>query len=159
MSRRGNRLSTRKALLLIAIAACCLPYVGRTQTQNAAPSVPLPPMDAKLNPSYYPAAAAKLNLQGRVLVEFNITRKGKVDNVTIVDSDPETVFDSSVRNALKDVKFTVPKDWEDSAAAMHRFRLSYVFKIYPCPTDPCKAPEPHDAADDSMVISIQAGGK
>jgi TonB family protein len=156
MSGLVNRLSANTTLRVAPLVACCMFGWALAVAQTASPAVKLPSMDAPLKESYFPTAAAKRGIQGRVLVEFNITRRGKVDEVTILEADPEKVFDSSVRDALRDVRFTVPADWESSGAASHRFRLSYVFKIYPCP-EPCKAPTPHESADDSMVISVQAG--
>jgi TonB family protein len=155
MSGLVNRLSANTTLRYAPLVACCMFGWALAVAQNASPAVELPSMDAPLKESYFPTAAAKRGIQGRVLAEFNITRKGKVDEVKILESDPEKVFDSSVRDALKDVRFTVPADWDSSGAALHRFRLSYIFKIYPCP-EPCKAPVPHESADDSMVISVQA---
>lgn len=146
---------TRRNVLASALLICAAFTTGYSHAQEAA-KLELPPMDVKLDPSYYPKAAAKLGVQGRVLAEFNITRRGKVDNVTIQESEPAFVFDDAVRAALKDIKFTVPGDWEASGNVLHRFHLSYVFKIYPCPDEPCKAPTAHESADDSVIITIQA---
>lgn len=156
MLLRQNQRSLHVVCAIAMLVSCAALRASVTGAQEAA--VSLPPMDVTINPSLYPKEAQKTGMQGRVLAEFNITRKGKVDNVAIVQSEPEGVFDGATRSSLKEVKFTVPKDWEDSGNAAHRFRLSYVFKIYPCP-EPCNAPKTHDAADDSVVISIQAPAK
>jgi len=154
MVRSGRNLNAIRAAAL-SLTALGILAASSIKAQSTAPSVPLPPMNAKMDESLYPSSAAKQHIQGRVLMEFNITRKGKVDDATVLQSEPEGVFDNAARNALKEVKFTVPDDWEKSGNAAHRFRLSYVFKIYPCPGNPCQELQPHEAADDSMIISIQ----
>lgn len=156
-----NRLSVvaqrlQRLVTLGLLLACYGIWDATAQQAELSSNFKLPPMQAPLNPEYYPTTALKKELQGRVLAEFTITRKGKVDNITIVDSEPQGVFDSGVRKALADVRFTVPDDWESSGGVLQRFHLSYVFTLYPCPTNPCVAPKPHTAADDFFIISVQA---
>jgi outer membrane biosynthesis protein TonB len=153
----------------LAVTCCLFCWTAAVATaQNVSSSIKLPPMEAPVKMSYYPVAAAKVGIQARVLVEFTISGIGKVDNVNVLVSEPDSTatpvsglpyaaqFDNSVRTALKDVKFEVPNDWESSGAALHRFQLSYVFKIDPCPASRvCVEPLAHESADDWMVISIQ----
>jgi len=49
----------------------------------------------------YPEAAAKANTEGYVVLQFDITETGTTDNITVVKSSPEGVFDKSASSALK----------------------------------------------------------
>ncbi len=55
---------------------------------------------AHVSPTY-PEAAAKANTEGFVVLQFDITETGATDNVTVVESSPEGVFDKSASSALK----------------------------------------------------------
>jgi TonB family protein len=136
----------------IAIGAALACWLWVAQAQQPAHGFRLPPMNFIQNPEYYPSSALKKGLQGRVLLDFTISRRNKIEDITIVDSDPQSIFDSAAKKALEDVKFTVPPDWQDSGGTLHHFTLSFVFKIYPCPTTPCYEPQPHSNADDFFMI-------
>ena len=117
---------------------------------------PMPPMTIALNATPYPAPAVKSVIQGRVLVAFNITKKGRADSENVVDAEPLDVFESTALSAVRKVKFAVPPDWEEKAGPLQRYRLSVVFKLYPCPPESCTTPKAHDEADDFIIISAQA---
>lgn len=55
---------------------------------------------AHVSPTY-PEAAAKANTEGFVVLQFDITETGATDNITVVESSPEGVFDKSASSALK----------------------------------------------------------
>ena len=145
-----------KLRLFIFIGAMLMCLAVPMHAQQASRGFKLPPMNFSENPDYYPGSALKKSVQGRVLLDFTLTRKNKVEDVTIVDSDPQSIFDSAAKKALGDIKFTVPADWESSGASLHHFTLSFVFKIYPCPTNPCIDLQPHSNADDFFIITAQA---
>ena len=44
--------------------------------------------------------AAKLGIEGSVVLQFDITESGETDNINIVDSFPEGTFDKSAIKAL-----------------------------------------------------------
>jgi len=135
--------------IFLAVSATIAQQVGTKR-------ISLPPMSASVNPDVYPFAALRNSVQGRVLLEFTISSRNKIDDVTVVDSEPQGMFDAAARKTLNSVHFTVPKDWAESGAALHRFTLSVVFKVSPCPTTPCAAPQPHDAADDFLIVTAAA---
>ena len=130
-------------------------YVS-SAVQSAQPKMMLPPMNASVDPEVYPSAALKSSVQGRVLLEFGVSRKNKIEGITIIDSEPQGMFDSAAKKTLNAVKFTVPSDWENSGGSLHRFTLSIVFRLTPCPTTPCAAPQPHETADDFLIITAAA---
>jgi protein TonB len=51
-------------------------------------------------PAQYPTRALERGIEGWVLVEFEITEMGTVENPVVIDADPPTIFN---RNALKSV--------------------------------------------------------
>ncbi|WP_394221280.1 TonB family protein [Alteromonas gracilis] len=52
-------------------------------------------------PPIYPAEAAEKNVEGFVVLSFDITETGATDNVKVVKSKPEGVFEKSAKVALK----------------------------------------------------------
>jgi len=48
----------------------------------------------------YPAEAAEQQLEGFVVLSFNIGNDGSVQNLKIVESDPPTVFDKAAKRAV-----------------------------------------------------------
>ncbi len=56
-------------------------------------------------PPEYPRRAAQLGLSGWVLLEFNVTSAGTVEDVQVVDSDPPRTFDRAARRAVEKFKY------------------------------------------------------
>lgn len=130
---------------------------GAARAQDAAGAKrSLPQLTIDLNALAYPSAAQRAGMQGRVLVAFNITKKGRADAIEIVNAEPADEFDATASKAVKQVRFTVPDDWQASGGAAHRFQLSVLFKLSPCVAPACSAPKPHESADDFLVIGAQA---
>lgn len=150
MTKLAGKIIIAGMLCWAATHAVCSSAQSQT---DAATVFKLPTMNASINPDVYPKEALKNSVQGRVLLEFSISHRNHVGDVAVLDSEPQGMFDSAARKTLDSIKFSVPKDWEDSGAEQHRFTLSFVFKIYPCPTNPCVAPDPHDKADDFLIIT------
>src|SRR5690348_9692815 len=108
-----------KFRLFIVVGAVLMGFAAPMHAQQASRGFKLPPMNFSENPDYYPNSALKKSVQGRVLLDFTITRRNRIEDVTIVDSDPQSIFDSAAKKALGDIKFTVPADWESSGASLH----------------------------------------
>ncbi len=124
--------------------------------QEAAARRSLPQLSVDLNSLAYPGAAQRAGLQGRVLLAFNISSRGRAEDVLIMSAEPSEEFDAAATRAVRQVRFTVPDDWEESGGAAHRFTLSVLFKLSPCVEPACIAPRPHETADDFLVIGAQA---
>ncbi|MXZ44902.1 MAG: TonB family protein [Gammaproteobacteria bacterium] len=60
---------------------------------------------SKVEPEY-PEKALKENIEGYVLVEFDVDTTGSVDNVSVIESDPPDVFDKSAVSAARQFKYT-----------------------------------------------------
>jgi TonB family protein len=125
----GEKSTMKKRLLLMkdklpqnrlaAFVAVALSVLLMANT--AAANMPPPPpknlaegnghkaIDAKVNEASpiahvsptYPENAAKTNTEGYVVLQFDITETGATDNITVVESSPEGVFDKSASSALK----------------------------------------------------------
>ena len=155
MTVMNMRLTTlhsifRGSLLLAAL------WLSPGMSLSAEPKHSLPQMAVDLGSVSYPSSALRQALQGRVLVAFTITRKGRADNPTILNAEPEKEFDSIAIKAVKQVKFTVPDTWEASGDSAYQYQLSVLFKLYPCAAPACVAPQAHESADDFLVIAAEA---
>ena len=98
------------------LAASVLSVAALLTINTALANVPPPPPKAEANmdktkvneaspvkrvPPIYPEKAAKNDLEGFVVLSFDITETGTTDNVKVVKSQPTGVFDKSAKVALK----------------------------------------------------------
>lgn len=104
----------------ISISAAAAPSLqGLTaQAAPAAPSAPAasaaqsaPSNDAEVIPlndvmPIYPDSARRRGIEGYVKLAFTITHEGKVENVRVVESSPENVFDREARKAAVRWRFS-----------------------------------------------------
>jgi TonB family protein len=136
---------------LSVLLACCL-AAGLSSalcSSSRADQVDSPKLP-KSKPSaagvFYPEKARRLNQQGRVLVEFAVSSKGRVVDTAIVSSEPRGAFEDAVKAYMKSVEFDVPRDWEASGGSQHKYHFSFVFILRPCrETVPCEEPAPFEA--------------
>lgn len=93
----------------ISIAAILLGSVFTTHTvlaNLAAPSsapkneINLASPIMRVNPAY-PIDAAEKGIEGSVILEFDITKKGSTDNIKVVESFPKGMFENSAVEALQ----------------------------------------------------------
>jgi len=89
----------------------------------------LPHVQLETNRDWFPAAAKRMGLEGRVLVGFDITAQGRVTNISVIWSE-NSVFDSSAVEMLKGARFSVPSDWANGGA-LRRWRVGFVFRQSP----------------------------
>ena len=76
----------------------------------------------------YPRRAAMKGQEGWVLLEFDITEVGTVDNVKVIESEPRRVFDSSARRALLKWKYK-PKMIDGKAKKQQKQTVKLEFKL------------------------------
>ena len=111
-----DKLPQNRLAAFVAVALSVL-----LMANTAAANMPPPPpknhaegndhkaIDAKVNEASpiahvspaYPEDAAKTNTEGYVVLQFDITETGTADNITVVKSSHEGVFDKSASSALK----------------------------------------------------------
>lgn len=53
----------------------------------------------------YPARARDRYIEGYVVVEFTVTKQGKVEDVTVVSAEPKGVFDRAAIRAVQNYVF------------------------------------------------------
>ena len=85
------------------------PKVVKGENDNKFPKPPLPPKSAeaiksmrpvvRVAPSY-PEKAAAENIEGWVVLNFDIEKNGTIKEIKVVDSSPKGTFDESARKAL-----------------------------------------------------------
>jgi TonB family protein len=135
----------------LAVMLCVF---GAFSPADEAPSPKLPALKKSGLPAlFYPAPARRLSQQGRVLVEFAISPKGRVVDASVTSADPRGVFDDTAISYVRALEFDVPADWESSGGPNHRYHFSFVFLFRPClDTTPCEelAPLP---ADRSVTVT------
>ena len=56
----------------------------------------------------YPEAAKSAGIEGRVVLQYDVTPVGKARNIVIVSSEPTGVFDEAAIVALRSWKFNAP---------------------------------------------------
>lgn len=105
----------------------------------------------------YPPAARRLGVQGRVLVEFTISPRGRVGSAPIVvmalEPEGQIILREAALSYLRSAEFDVPSDWEASGGPRHKFRFSFVFLLRPCrEAGPCEEPAPYFGADRWFTI-------
>lgn len=76
----------------------------------------------------YPTHALKNNIEGRVIVQFDISDRGQVLRPRIVASQPAEIFDSVVLQAIKKFTFT-PLKVNGKAIITKNVTETFVFKI------------------------------
>ena len=100
------------------------PYLGPAQAgggnQQALPVVRIEPA--------YPRRAAMKGLEGYVVLTFDITEAGTVNNVKVLESNPRRVFDSSARRALMKWKYK-PKMVDGKALKQQNQTVKLEFKL------------------------------
>jgi TonB family protein len=70
----------------------------------------------------YPQAALRRDVSGHVIVRFDVNENGKAHNITIVNANPERIFNDAVRTALKRSTFSVT-----DGASSSSFERTYYF--------------------------------
>ncbi|MFN0057009.1 MAG: energy transducer TonB [Planctomycetota bacterium] len=76
----------------------------------------------------YPKSALDRKVEGYVRVRVMVSTEGKAEVVEIIDAEPESVFEESVKNALADTQFT-PAMNSDGRPIEDWVELNYVFNL------------------------------
>jgi TonB family protein len=103
----------------------------------------------------YPMQAARLQQQGRVLVQFDISAEGRATNITVVSSEPHRVFDKTASEMVGAWAFDLPADWAGSDASRHHYTLSVIYHLGACPSaSSCDGIEAYPS-DTQMAVTLQ----
>ena len=101
----------------------------------------------------YPLRAARLNQEGRVLVEFKISQEGRVTALAVTLAEPAGAFDAAALHYVRDLEFDVPTNWRTSGGTNQSFHFGFIFLLRPClATGPCEEPTPYSADRSFWII-------
>jgi len=87
---------------------------------DAVPLVRVPPQ--------YPERAAQRGIEGRVLVEFTITKSGSVKDAKVVAAEPSDIFNQAAVKSVMQWKYN-PKIENGKAVEQRGMKTSVVFKL------------------------------
>ena len=87
---------------------------------DAVPMVRVPPQ--------YPERAQQRGIEGRVLVEFTITRVGTVKDAKVIAAEPSSIFNNAALKSVSQWKYN-PKIENGEAVEQRGMRTSVVFKL------------------------------
>lgn len=107
--------------------------------QPKLPMIKLAPRD------WYPPEARFGNMQGRVLVAFDITAAGVAKDISIIWAEQD-VFGKATVSMLASARFAVPADW-DATGAWRRWRVGVVYRL--------ASPAPPEKQSDQFAIPVE----
>jgi periplasmic protein TonB len=87
---------------------------------DAVPMVRVPPQ--------YPEKAMQRGIEGRVLVEFTISRVGTVKDAKVIAAEPSSIFNKAALKSVSQWKYN-PKILNGKAVEQTGIRTSVVFKL------------------------------
>ena len=76
----------------------------------------------------YPRRALQLELEGWVVVEFDVTETGNVENVVVYDAEPKGVFDSAAKKAAEKFRYK-PKVVNEKPIRVTGVRTRIIFEL------------------------------
>ena len=81
----------------------------------------------RIQPSY-PRQAALQNIEGFVVLEFDITTAGNTDNITVIQASPPQIFNTSAIQALRKWKYK-PKIEDGKAVRQNGLKVQLDFNL------------------------------
>ena len=76
----------------------------------------------------YPAAAKAQNIEGYVVVQYDVNIQGQVVNAQVVESHPKNIFDMAAIKAVSSWKFNAPR-MAGKAVPAENIRSRVQFKL------------------------------
>jgi TonB family protein len=117
------------ALLVAIVLIYPMHGVADEPLSTASEQQKLPPIKSSKG-VYYPEAAKRVGLEGKVLIAFDIVADGRVANLAILFSD-ESAFENTAKEYMSGLRFEVPSNWASSASRYQRYHIGFVFCIPP----------------------------
>lgn len=132
MTTQAQEVQTPQTQLNIAPPSLGAPSLGRGERPKLMAPMKVAKLDSELIPMVqikpaYPEKAKRMGVEGAVKVSLEVNEAGEVQNIEILESNPEGVFDASVRKALRRWKFR-PKT-VDGRAVPQTGVLTLTFKL------------------------------
>lgn len=101
-----------------------LPVSGPLMIEPRTAIASAEPTPVRVRQPRYPRQALVAGIEGAVVIEFGLSRSGMVQDMRVVHSDPEGVFDQAAMAALRDWRYTGP------VAAGARYRQTIGFTLH-----------------------------
>ncbi len=79
----------------------------------------------------YPKQAADAGTEGSVVLKFDITSSGKVENVSVVNAKPKGVFDREAKKALRQWQYTASTNGQKDVLVQLDFAMNQDTKLEP----------------------------
>ncbi|MBS0364885.1 MAG: energy transducer TonB [Proteobacteria bacterium] len=123
----------RFVIALLSISAFVANPLSADEAKEVEPAWAQPKMPAVIFPpgmvDWYPPVARRCNIQGRVLVGFDVTPAGVVKKTSIIWAEDEIFSESTIRG-FASLRFAVPDDWA-TTGAWRRWRAGVVYRLAP----------------------------
>jgi TonB family protein len=84
---------------------------------------------------YYPLAARRQGITGRVGLECSVDERGYAQNIVVVESGGP-LLDDAAKRLFSDVHFLIPSDWSTIGGPTKRFRYGAIFQLLGKPRVP-----------------------
>ena len=146
------------AAVVLFLAACAaapqpVPLPGPVPLLDSLQEAKMPrPLGGAGVGDYYPAAARRAQLQGRVLVEFGIGPSGRVIRARVTKEEPAGVFGKSAISIIDAYRFAA------NTPATQKYRLSIVYALVPCPhPKPCQVPKAYPTMNMPIIVTAGIG--
>lgn len=130
---RSRFIPGQLALSLLLALGLMTSNVSRGAEQTPLTDICDLPLLVRIQP-VYPARAQSRGIEGFVLLEFHVQPNGDVSDVTVVESEPDAIFD---REAARAVQRWVFAPDVDRAVARTRVRLVFQLEGDDTPLGPC----------------------
>ena len=76
----------------------------------------------------YPSRAARRGIEGYVVLEYTVTQQGAVKDITVVESEPSTIFNRAATRSAKGYKYQ-PRVENGKAVEVPGVRTKIVFRL------------------------------
>jgi len=77
---------------------------------------------------YYPLAARRQGITGRVGLECSVDERGHAQNIIVVESGG-SLLDDAAKRLFSDMDFMIPSDWSTTGGPSKQFRYGAIFRI------------------------------
>jgi TonB family protein len=146
--------SFARSYLSLGFGAALLFVFGAAVCADASKPLELPHLKTPApTAGNYPLRAVRLNQEGRVLVEFKISKKGRVSALAVTLAEPAGAFDAAALHYVHDLEFDVPTNWGTSGGTNQSFHFGFIFLLRPCQAiGPCEEPAPYSADRSFWII-------
>ncbi|WP_286235093.1 M56 family metallopeptidase [Thalassotalea sediminis] len=125
---KASTLSVSLATVLSISVLSGLSYAGSIDEQKQQHRTPPKAVEVVKPvhrvPPAYPEKAAHENIEGAVVMKFDVTPSGSVENIEVMTGEPAYVFDSAAIAALKQWKYDAKGQYHKNQLVQLDFRLN-----------------------------------